>query len=198
MPAALILASTSPYRAALLKRLGLPFRVAAPGVDEKPVTGEAPRARAGRLALAKARAVTTAHPGAWVLGSDQVADCAGRVLDKPGTAQRCREQLAFCSGRTVTFFTAVALARGRPATVRQHVDRTVVRFRTLGRREIARYVQRDRPYDCAGGFRCESLGITLFDAIESSDPTALVGLPLIWVADALRWAGIDPLVARQR
>jgi septum formation protein len=198
MPAALILASASPYRDALLKRLGLPFRIEVPDVDEKPVAGEAPAARAARLALAKADAVATAHPGAWVLGSDQVADCAGRVLDKPGTAKRSREQLAFCSGRSVTFFTAIVLARGTPAAFSQHVDRTVVRFRTLSAGEIARYVQRDRPYDCAGGFRCEGLGIALFDAIDSSDPTALIGLPLIWVAGALRRAGIDPLTARQR
>ncbi len=198
MSVALILASASPYRDALLKRLGLPFRIAVPGVDEKPVTGEAPTARAARLALAKAEAVTTAHPEAWVLGSDQVADCAGRVLDKPGTAKRCREQLAFCSGRAVTFFTAIVLARGRPASLSQHVDRTVVRFRTLSTGEIARYVQRDRPYDCAGGFRCEGLGIALFDAIDSSDPTALIGMPLIWVAGALRRAGIDPLASHHR
>jgi septum formation protein len=195
MPVSLILASTSPYRAALLKRLGVPFSVQAPGVAEELQAGEAPPARALRLALAKAHAVAAAHPDAWVLGSDQVADCDGRILEKPGDADRCREQLAACSGRSVTFLTAAVLARSHPAAVHQHLDRTTVRFRSLTGAEIARYVQRDRPFDCAGGFRCEGLGIALFDGIDGSDPTALIGLPLIWVAGALRQAGLDPLAA---
>lgn len=193
----LILASTSPYRAALLERLGLPFRVAAPGIAEELLAGEAPAARALRLALAKAHAIAAAHPDAWVLGSDQVADCDGRILEKPGAADRCREQLAICSGRSVTFFTAAVLARGQPAAVYQHVDRTTVRFRSLSGDEIARYVKRDRPFDCAGGFRSEGLGIALFDGIDGSDPTALIGLPLIWVSSALRQVGLDPLAATQ-
>lgn len=193
----LILASTSPYRQTLLKRLGLPFGVEAPGVNEKLVAGEASAARALRLALAKARAIAATHPDAWVLGSDQVADCAGRILEKPGDERCCREQLAACSGRSVTFFTAAALMRGEPPTMSQHVDRTVVRFRTLGSDEIARYVERDRPFDCAGGFRCEGLGIALFEAIDTNDPSALIGLPLIWTARALRQAGLDPLAAHQ-
>jgi len=197
MPVSLILASTSPYRAALLQRLGLPFSVEAPGVAEELLAGEAPPARALRLALAKAHAIAAAHPDAWVLGSDQVADCEGRILEKPGDADRCRQQLAVCSGRSVTFFTAAVLARGQPAAEHQHLDRTTVRFRSLTDAEIARYVQRDRPFDCAGGFRCEGLGIALFDGIDGSDPTALVGLPLIWVSRALRQAGLDPLAATQ-
>jgi septum formation protein len=191
----LILASTSAYRAALLERLGLPFSVAAPGVAEDLVAGEAPAVRALRLALAKACAVAKTHPDALVLGSDQVADCGGLILDKPGDADRCRRQLAACSGRSVTFFTAVVLMRGQSAFLNQHVDRTVVRFRSLDDAEIARYVQLDRPFDCAGGFRCEGLGVTLFDGIDCSDPTALIGLPLIWVSSALRHAGLDPLAA---
>lgn len=197
MPQPLILASTSPYRAALLARLGLPFLVAAPGVAEDHRPGEAPAARALRLALAKAQAVAATRPDDWVLGSDQVADCGGHVLEKPGTADRCRAQLAACSGRSVTFFTAAALMRGRTTAASQHVDRTIVRFRNLSAADIASYVQRDRPLDCAGGFRCEGLGITLFEGIDSDDPTALVGLPLIWVARALREAGLDPLAATQ-
>ena len=193
----LILASTSPYRQTLLKRLGLPFGVEAPGVNEELVAGEAPAARALRLALAKARAIAATYPDAWVLGSDQVADCDGRFLEKPGDERRCREQLAACSGRSVTFFTAAVLLRGQSPAMSQHVDRTGVRFRNLSGDEIARYVERERPFDCAGGFRCEGLGIALFDAIDSSDPTALVGLPLIWTARALREAGLDPLAPNQ-
>ncbi len=195
MPVSLILASTSPYRAALLKRLGLPFTVQAPGVAEELLAGEAPPARALRLALAKTHAIAATHSRAWVLGSDQVADCDGRILEKPGDADGCIRQLAACSGRSVTFFTAAVLARGEPAAVHQHLDRTTVRFRSLTGAEITRYVQRDRPFDCAGGFRCEGLGIALFDGIDGSDPTALIGLPLIWVSRALRLAGLDPLAA---
>ena len=195
MPAALYLASTSPYRAAQLARLGPAFCIDAPQVDEASIPGEAPAARALRLAHAKALAVSTRHPDAWVLGSDQVADCGGRIHDKPGNAERCREQLRASSGRAVEFHTAVVLRCYRCDAVHEHVDRTVVRFRPLGDQEIARYVERDRPFDCAGGFRCEGLGVALFDAVETSDPSALVGLPLIWVAKALRAAGLDPLAA---
>jgi len=195
MPQPLILASTSRYRAALLERLGLPFRVAAPRVAEDQRPGEAPAARALRLALAKAQAVAATHPDCWVLGSDQVADCDGRILEKPGTVENCREQLAACSGRSVTFFTAAVLTRGGTATLQQHVDRTRVRFRSLSEADIARYVDLDRPLDCAGGFRCEGLGIALFEGVDSVDPTALIGLPLIWVARALREADLDPLAA---
>jgi septum formation protein len=197
MPVSLILASTSPYRAALLRRLGLPFRVEAPGVAEGLLADEAPAAGALRLARAKALAVAAFHADDWVLGSDQVADCDGRILEKPGNADRCREQLAACSGRSVRFYTAAALARGPRGAVSQHVDCTTVRFRQLTQEEIARYVQRDRPFDCAGGFRCEGLGIALFDGIDGSDPTALIGMPLIWVAGALRQAGLDPLAETQ-
>lgn len=195
MPSALYLASTSPYRAAQLARLGPAFCIEAPQVDETGIPGEAPAARALRLAHAKALAVSTRHPEAWVLGSDQVADCGGRIHDKPGDAERCREQLRASSGRAVEFHTAVVLRRHRPDAVHEHVDRTIVHFRPLGDEEIARYVERDRPFDCAGGFRCEGLGVALFDAVETRDPTALVGLPLIWVAKALRVAGLDPLAA---
>lgn len=197
MPQPLILASTSRYRAALLERLGLPFRVAAPRVSEELRPGEAPSARALRLAFAKAQAVAATHPDCCVLGSDQVADCEGRILEKPGTVENCREQLAACSSRPVSFFTAVVLMRGGTVSVEQHVDHTVVRFRNLSAADIASYVERDRPLDCAGGFRCEGLGIALFEGIESADPTALIGLPLIWVARALREAGLDPLAAIQ-
>ncbi len=175
MPSALILASTSPYRAAQLSRLGVKFRVEAPGIDEPVVDGETPGERALRLAHAKAAAVSRKYPEAWVLGSDQVADCNGTVHDKPGNAERCRQQLRESSGRGVVFHTAVVLRLEGSDVALSHLDRTTVRFRVLSEPEIAAYVLRDRPYDCAGGFRSEGLGIALFDAVETSDPTALVG-----------------------
>ena len=188
----LFLASTSRYRAALLERLGLPFAVEAPGVDEADQMAEAPRARALRLAHAKAAAVSTRHPGAWVIGSDQVAACGERIFEKPGDAARCREQLAASSGRQVEFHTAAVLCRAEPRSVAEHVDYTTVHFRTLTPQEIARYVELDQPFDCAGGFRSEGLGAALFESLDTRDPAALVGLPVIWLAGALRAAGYDP------
>ena len=193
----LYLASTSRYRADLLARLGVPFAVEAPRVDEARLAGEKPVELALRLARAKAAAVAVRHPDCWALGADQVAVCAGRVLGKPGDARNCREQLQASSGQVVEFHTAAVLHRLEPRDDREHVDLTIVRFRSLSPSEIARYVELDRPFDCAGGFRSEGLGIALFDAIEASDPAALIGLPLIWVAGALRAAGLDPLAPVQ-
>jgi septum formation protein len=195
MPGRLILASTSRYRATLLTRLGLPFRAEAPGLAEVAPPDEASDALALRLARAKAEAVAARFPEDLVLGSDQVADCAGRVLGKPGDAERCREQLLVSSGRVVVFHTAVVLRHAAASLTMAHVDRTTVQFRELDLRSIDAYIQLERPFDCAGGFRAEGLGVALFDAIESRDPTALIGLPLIWVANALRRAGLDPLAA---
>jgi len=189
----LFLASTSRYRASLLERLGLPFTVEAPGVDEAARLAELPQVRALRLARAKAAAVANRHSGAWVIGSDQVAVCGDRILDKPGDAKHCREQLAASSGRRVEFHTAAVLLRAEPQFAAEHVDLTTVHFRTLTPLEIARYVELDRPCDCAGGFRAEGLGIALVEALDTHDPAALVGLPLIWLAGALRAAGLDPL-----
>jgi septum formation protein len=183
----LILASTSPYRRALLERLGVAFEVVAPGVGEQHLSGESPADRALRLASAKAQAVSAGHPAALVIGSDQVAACGSEVLDKPGDAARCREQLGRLSGHTAHFYTAGVLLG--PGAHRAHVDTTTVVFRTLAAGEIERYVAREQPFDCAGGFRAEALGVALFDCIESQDPTALIGLPLIWLAGALRAAG---------
>jgi septum formation protein len=189
----LVLASTSRYRAELLGRLGLPFDREAPGVDESARPAEAPRHLAVRLARAKAEAVAARHPGAWCLGSDQVAVLGEEVLGKPMTVERCVAQLMAASGREVLFLTATSLANTDDPFLREHVDETRVRFRELGEAEIGRYVEIEKPLDCAGGFKCEGLGIALFERIESSDPTALIGLPLIWVAQALREAGLDPL-----
>ena len=197
MPARLILASTSRYRANLLARLGLPFRAEAPGVAEAVLPDERADALALRLARAKAEAVAARIPDDLVLASDQVADCGGRVLGKPGNAARCREQLLASSGRSVAFHTAVVLRHASASLTFAHVDCTIVRFRELDLPAIDAYIELERPFDCAGGFRAEGLGVALFDAIESSDPTALIGLPLIWVANALRRAGLDPLAVAQ-
>lgn len=190
----LLLASTSPYRRTLLERLRVPFTTASPKVDELPRPGESPRALAQRLAIAKAEAVAKLHPQAWVIGADQVAECDDDILGKPGTAERARMQLAVCSGRVVTFHTAVRIMRGTEAHT--HVDVTRVKFRVLTNDEIERYVELDNPLDCAGSFRSEGLGIVLFERLETEDPTALIGLPLLWVAGTLRKVGFDPLTAQ--
>ena len=189
----LVLASTSRYRAALLDRLGIAYAVDAPGVDEAALPGESAAAACVRLAEAKARAVAARHPDALVLGSDQIADCQGRHVGKPGTVERAREQLRAQSGRAVTFHTGVALLDA--ATGRSYVERVdvVSRFRVLSDAEIGAYLAREVPLDCAGSVRSEGLGIALFDAIDSDDPTALVGLPLIATCRLLRYAGVDVL-----
>ena len=189
-PPRVILASTSPYRRELLRRLCLPFDCEPPGCDERPLPGEAADALALRLARAKAGAVAARHPGCIVIGSDQVAVRGEEVLGKPGTVERCVEQLARSSGREVEFLTAVHVVDGRHGRSESHLDRTRVVFRALDDAEVSRYVAADRPLDCAGGFKAESLGIALFERIESVDPTALTGLPLAWLSGALRRAGI--------
>ncbi len=185
----LVLASTSPYRRELLARLKVEFEVVPPGVDEGHRPGESAADRALRLATAKALAVSERHPRALVIGSDQVAACGGEALDKPGDAARCRAQLTRLSGHSAEFYTACVLLGTHPPAHLAHVDTTTVVFRKLAADEIGRYVERERPFDCAGGFKAEGSGIALFECIESHDPTALIGLPLIWLAGALRAAG---------
>ena len=189
-PPRLILASTSLYRRALLERLQIPFDSVPPDVDETRLDGEAPEILVARLARAKADAVAARFPGAVVVGSDQAAIRDVQVLGKPLTVERCTQQLRESSGREVDFLTAVHVIDGRSQRREQHIDRTAVHFRTLSTGEIVRYIERDQPLDCAGGFKAESLGIALFERIESSDPTALTGLPLAWLAGALRRAGL--------
>ena len=192
----LILASTSRYRAALLARLGVPFDVDAPGVDESPLAGETAGGLCVRLAEAKARAVAARHPTALVLGSDQLADCEGRHVGKPGTLERAREQLRFLSGRTVVFHTGVALVDATTSVARaERVDVTST-LRRLSDAEIDDYLDREAPFDCAGSVKSEALGIALFERIENDDPTALVGLPLIATCRLLRAAGVDVLGRR--
>ena len=187
----LILASTSRYRHALLQRLGLAFGVARPEVDETALAAESPSALAARLALAKAQAVARRSDGdAWALGSDQVAELDGRALGKSGSRDAAIAQLGAMAGRTVRFHTANSLAHrdGRSSST---CDLTEVHFRQLAPAEIARYVDAEQPYDCAGSFKSEGLGISLFEAIDSRDPTALIGLPLIATARLLRQAGFQ-------
>lgn len=187
----IILASTSRYRAELLRRLLDGFTQAAPDVDETVLPDEAPAQRAVRLATAKAAAVAIDAEDALVIGSDQVAARGDRLLRKPGTIENAREQLRASSGSTVDFFTCVVTIDSRDGSVRTHLDHTEVAFRALTDGEIERYLERERPLDCAGSFKCEGAGISLFERIDSDDPTALIGLPLIAVARMLREAGVD-------
>jgi 7-methyl-GTP pyrophosphatase len=187
--APLILASTSSYRRELLARLRLPFAVLAPGVDEAAVPHETPLARAQRLALAKARAVAEREPMAVVIGSDQVAVCKGELLEKPGDAERCRGQLRWLSAAAATYYTAVAIVQLERNQALQFLDTTTVYFRPLTEAEIERYIAAEQPFDCAGGFRSEALGVSLFARVVSEDPTGLIGLPLIVVARGLRQLG---------
>jgi septum formation protein len=191
----LILASTSRYRRELLERLRLPFEVQAPQVDETPQPAEKPAGIASRLALAKAHAVAAQHASAIVIGSDQVADLDGQPIGKPGTHQRAVEQLRSMSGRSVIFHTAVAVVCRQSSFAASALVPVTVRFRRLNDAEIERYLRLEEPYDCAGSAKSETLGIALLDAIDSEDPTALVGLPLIRTCRLLREAGLDPLAA---
>ena len=193
----LVLASGSPYRRALLERLGHPFEVAAPDIDETALPGETPAVTACRLAIAKARAVAARHADALVIGSDQVADADGVALSKPGGHDAAVAQLMMLSGRRIVFHTAVALvdAASKRCQLRQ-VDVTST-FRRLDSHRIESYLRRERPYDCAGAVKSEALGIALFERIESDDPTALVGLPLIALVDLLATEGVDVLAQPQ-
>ena len=189
-PHPIVLGSTSRYRRELLARLRLPFEVAAPEVDETPLPGEAPRALALRLAQAKAQAVAARHPQALVIGSDQVADLAGEPLGKPGTHERATLQLRRMRGHTVVFHNALAVVCHASGYAQTDLAAVQARFRALTDDEIERYLQAEQPYDCAGSAKSEGLGIALLDAIESDDPTALIGLPLIRLGRLLRAAGV--------
>jgi septum formation protein len=189
----LVLASTSRYRKALLERLGLPFEIIAPAIDESPSAGEAPAATALRLAQAKARAVATRLSHALVIGSDQVADLDGTHVGKPGNAASAMAQLRALSGRTVVFHTGVALCDAGSGRCRSALVDVASTFRVLSDAEIADYLRREQPFDCAGGVKSEGLGIALFERIESGDPTALIGLPLIALLDLLRAEGVHVL-----
>lgn len=184
----IVLASSSPYRARLLARLGIAFTQTAPGISEIERHGETPPERALRLAIAKARAL--AGPERLVIGSDQVAERAGSILHKPGTTAAAEAQLAACAGKSVSFHTGVALLDTNSQRTLTHVERFTVHFRALSDAEIRRYVAIDQPLDCAGAFKWEALGICLFARLEGDDPTSLEGLPLIALTRMLNSLGI--------
>jgi septum formation protein len=193
-PPSLILASTSAYRRELLARLKIPFECHAPGVDESPGVGETALALVARLARAKARAVAAGSPDACVIGSDQVAvlgEQGETVMGKPGSVASCIDQLLRCSGQTLSFVTAVAVVRQADSFLSEFIDTTRVAFRNLDRATVERYVDREAPLDCAGGFKSEGLGISLCESIDNTDPTALIGLPLIRLAAVLRKLGFE-------
>jgi septum formation protein len=186
----LVLGSTSVYRRELLSRLRLAFSVVPPEIDETPLAGEVPAELARRLAAAKAQAVARLHPEAVVIGSDQVADLDGEPLGKPGNHANALAQLRRMSGRTVIFQTAVSVVCAATGFAQHDLAPVRVRFRSLETAEIESYLQAEQPYDCAGSAKSEGLGIALLEAIDSDDPTALVGLPLIRTCGMLRAAGI--------
>ncbi len=186
----LVLASTSRYRALLLARLGLPFETFAPDVDEASLPDETPAKSAARLAEAKARAATQAHPNALIIGSDQIAACGADAIGKPGGHEAALAQLRRLSGKTVVFHTGLALLDSASGVCRTECIDVVSTYRELADAEILAYLERERPYDCAGSVKSEGLGIALFERISSDDPTALIGLPLIRLCALLRLAGM--------
>ena len=192
-PRQLVLASTSPFRRELLGRLGLVFETAAPEVDESPLPGEAPEALVKRLAEAKARAVARRFNSSVIIGSDQVACIDGRILGKPGSRDRAVEQLQFAAGRRVDFFTGLSVLDAAAGTATTICEPFRVHFRPLGNEQIEHYVERETPFNCAGSFKSEGLGIALFERLEGDDPNALVGLPLIRLVDLLASVGINVL-----
>lgn len=190
----LVLASTSDYRKALLARLELPFITAAPGVDETPLADEDATQLVVRLASAKAQALAQRYPDHLIIGSDQVCVVAGKIYGKPHTEARAREQLRAASGHSVVFYTGLALFDSRDGSLQVLCEPFSVDFRTLTESEITAYVSKEQPLDCAGSFKSEGLGITLFDRLSGRDPNTLVGLPLIALCDMLRTAGVNPLM----
>jgi septum formation protein len=189
-PRRLVLASTSPYRKALLERFGLDFEVAAPHVDERPLPGEAPRHTALRLSGLKAQAVRAAHRDALIVGSDQVAISEGRLLGKPGDHASAVRQLRALSGKTAEFHTAVTLLDAANSQTQSSIVPCRVQFRALDDRRIERYLRREQPYDCAGSAKIEGLGIALVARMDTDDPTSLIGLPLIALSEMLERAGL--------
>lgn len=187
----IVLASSSSYRMALLERLGTAFSSISPEIDENPLTNELPEHTALRLAAAKARKVAALKPDALIIGSDQVALMEGRILHKPGTHEAAKHQLHAMSGRPVVFHTAVCLLDAASGNVESAVVPTLVQMRVLDDAAIERYLRRDQPYDCAGSAKIESLGIALVEKVESDDPTALIGLPLITLVGMLQRAGVQ-------
>lgn len=189
----IILASTSKYRSELLHKLNIPFETANPLVDETPLCGESPPALASRLALAKSRAITPTVPDTLVIGSDQVASIDHQLLGKPGDMDRAVDQLTLSSGRCVEFHTAVSVTHADSGESLSRLEITRVHFRELSHQQIVRYLEAEQPFDCAGSFKSEGMGIVLFRKIEGRDPNALIGLPLIALVEILsEWNLILP------
>lgn len=187
----LVLASTSPFRRQLLGRLGLPFDAAAPEVEESRLPDESPEALVLRLSEAKARAVASQFSDALVIGSDQVAVIDGQVLGKPGSRERAIAQLVCASGRRVTFLTGLCLVDAASGRTHRACETFHVHFRTLSAEQVSRYVDREQPFNCAGSFKSEGYGVTLFERLEGDDPSALIGLPLIRLVDLLGREGVE-------
>lgn len=191
-PHRIVLASRSPYRRQLLQRLVPAFDTVVPAVEETPTDGETPAQMALRLSQAKAKAVAAIHPNAAVIGGDQVASLDGRIVGKPGDHPTAVQQLTDCSARAVEFHTGVCVVAANGFT-ESYVDKSVVFFRQLSGDLIEHYLRKEQPYDCAGSFKAEQLGVILFERIETSDPAAIQGLPMIWLAACLGRAGIELL-----
>ncbi len=189
----LILASSSPYRRELLQRLGLPFTCISPDIDETGLLNEGPEALVRRLARGKVDAIAKMHQDAIIIGSDQVASIGKSILTKPGNSKNALAQLQLCSGNTVTFYTSLHVLDGTTGQQYSTVEPFVVGFRELQEAQILRYIELEQPFDCAGSFKCEGLGITLFTHLSGRDPNALVGLPLIELTGMLQQLGVDPL-----
>ncbi len=190
----IVLASTSPYKKKLLQQLQIPFLTDSPAVDETPQPGESPQDLALRLAVAKARALGHKYLDHLIIGTDQTAvSPAGSLLTKPGNFARALQQLLECNGKSVTFHTAVAVYNSKTDTLSSCIDAYTVNFRVLSREQMTQYLKIEQPYDCAGSFKVEQLGIRLFDKLEGADPSCLTGLPLISLTNLLLQEGVDPL-----
>ena len=194
LPQKLLLASTSVYRKALLDKTGLIFSCAAPDIDETPVLDEKPAELVQRLACSKASVLAASYPGYLIIGSDQVCVINGKITGKPHTFDNASRQLRAASGKTVTFYTGLSLYNAETKTAQTLYETFDVTFRPLTEEEITGYLHREQPYDCAGSFKCEGLGITLFDSLTGRDPNTLIGLPLIALLSLLREHGINPLI----
>jgi MAF protein len=193
----ILLASTSTYRRALLEKLNLEFSCAAPNIDESPYADESPETLVKRLAEAKARALMHSHPNHLIIGSDQVCAIDGKITGKPHTFENAKRQLHAASGKVVTFYTGLSLLDSRTQQAATLCEPFEVSFRALSDEEISNYLEMEQPYDCAGSFKCEGLGISLFSQLNGRDPNTLIGLPLIALLELLRAKGVNPLLRQQ-
>jgi len=189
----LILASTSPFRRELLGKLCLPFECVAPDIDESPIAGETPSKLVARLAEQKAKAVAHSHPNSLIIGSDQVAVLDQQILGKPGTHARATRQLQQASGKRITFLTGLSLYNSQNDMLQTEVVPFTVYFRKLSEKQIENYLLKEQPYNCAGSFKSEGLGISLFEKLEGEDPNTLIGLPLIRLIQMLENEGVEVL-----